>query len=208
MRALSTTNDGAAQRSRSVCFLLVRPKCPDCLGGAGQPVSGLMLKAEWVWFVRLFAAVWPPPAFPRNRRRRQVAVWFPEEDGGRGRNGMIRGIGVDLCGVSRLRRSMENPRFLERVFSEEEIRYAMERSDPAKHLAAAFAAKESFAKAGGWGLAATGLRNVCLRRTETGPVLLLASPAQNLLARIGAHKCWVSISHDGDYAVAMVVLEG
>ena len=121
---------------------------------------------------------------------------------------MIRGIGVDLCGVSRLRRSMENPRFLEKVFSEEEISYAMERSDPAKHLAAAFAAKESFAKAGGWGLAATGLRNVRLRRTDTGPVLLLTPPAQDLLARIGADRCWVSVSHDGDYAVAMVVLEG
>ena len=66
----------------------------------------------------------------------------------------VKGIGVDLAQIPRLRRVVErwNDRFLRRVFTEAEIAYCRRRRDPIPHLAARFAAKEATLKALGTGL--------------------------------------------------------
>ncbi len=66
----------------------------------------------------------------------------------------IRGIGVDLAGIPRMRQVVERwqDRFLRRVFTEGEIAYCQRRHDPIPHLAARFAAKEAALKALGTGL--------------------------------------------------------
>ncbi len=118
---------------------------------------------------------------------------------------MVLGIGVDLCSVHRMGRHCDDLRFLERVFTEEERRYG--RGPQAwAHYAGAFAAKEAFAKASGLGLAKVGLQSLSVGHDEAGrPRLTLADrPA---LARFGRCRIHLSISHDGDYAVAMVVIE-
>ena len=68
---------------------------------------------------------------------------------------MIKGVGVDLAQITRLRRAVErwDERFLRRVFTEAEIAYCRRRRDPIPHLAARFAAKEATLKALGTGLA-------------------------------------------------------
>lgn len=121
---------------------------------------------------------------------------------------MIRGIGVDLCSIDRIRRFIRKRSFRERVFSEEECRYAQEKADPARHFASAFAAKEAFAKAGGWGLGTVGLQGVAVTRTEGRPYLRVAPTAQALLRHRGVDSVHLSLSHDGLYAIAVVVLEG
>ena len=66
---------------------------------------------------------------------------------------MIKGIGIDLCDIERMKKAAARAGFVERLFSKNEIAYAGDRADAALHYAAAFAAKEALAKAGagGWG---------------------------------------------------------
>ncbi|OGK79397.1 MAG: holo-[acyl-carrier-protein] synthase [Candidatus Rokubacteria bacterium GWC2_70_16] len=124
----------------------------------------------------------------------------------------IKGIGVDLAKIPRMRKVIERwaDRFLRRVFTDEEIAYCQRRRDPVPHLAARFAAKEAGLKALGTGLR-MGVRWKELEvRRERGqaPTLVLSGRTQALARAKGAHRVFLSLTHDGDYALAQVVLVG
>ena len=124
----------------------------------------------------------------------------------------IKGIGVDLAKIPRMRKVIERwaDRFLRRVFTDEEIAYCQRRRDPVPHLAARFAAKEAGLKALGTGLR-MGVRWKELEvRRERGqaPTLVLSGRTQALARAKGAHRAFLSLTHDGDYALAQVVLVG
>ena len=121
---------------------------------------------------------------------------------------MILGIGVDLCDIGRMKKAVAREGFAVRVFSKVEIEYAEGRGDPAAHYAAAFAAKEALAKAGGWGLGAMGLDSCEVVRTERGPRFDFSEAFKKRLEDEGIKKVFLSISHEAGMAVAMVVLEG
>lgn len=122
----------------------------------------------------------------------------------------IVGVGTDLARTSRFREFIETgSKVIERIFSAGERQYALQMKDPAPHLAARFAAKEAFLKALGTGLR-DGLswQQICVVRDDLGcPSLQLKGRALELLAARGANRVHLSYSHDGDYAVATVVLE-
>ncbi len=117
------------------------------------------------------------------------------------------GIGIDFVAVPRIRRLLDRwgRRFLERIYTQSEIAYSLARPVPAEALAARFAAKEAFFKA----LATHQTPKITHRTievvlTEKGlPVLHLRGAAKDAL---GDRQALLSISHDGDYAVAMVLL--
>jgi len=119
---------------------------------------------------------------------------------------LILGVGIDLCEISRIARSIENRAFVEKVFSEEERAYADAARNPSMHYASSFAAKEAFAKAGRWGLSAVGLRSVWVSRQNGVPQILLDERAKRLLPD-GTIRIHLSLSHEGDMAVAVVILE-
>ncbi len=121
---------------------------------------------------------------------------------------VIRGIGVDLCSIERMRCSIANERFVEKIFHPEEAAYARERADPARHFASAFAAKEALAKAGGWGMLKLGLRNTWVTRANGAPAFSFSPHADEWLRAQGIEHCWLSLTHEGDFACAFVVLEG
>jgi holo-[acyl-carrier protein] synthase len=138
--------------------------------------------------------------------------WFgldgPCEPVGSGGVSLIIGIGVDMCSVSRMRRSINIGGFLERVFHEEELEYVSGFPRPEESLAGSFAAKEAFAKALGIGLSRLGLKGAWVRRTARGPVLCLDDRISEYVRSIGVDKIFLSISHEREMAVAFVVLEG
>jgi holo-[acyl-carrier protein] synthase len=124
----------------------------------------------------------------------------------------IKGIGVDLAQIPRLRRVVErwDDRFLRRVFTEAEIAYCRRRRDPIPHLAARFAAKEATLKALGTGLS-MGIKWQELEvRRERGqaPVMVLSGRCRALAQAKGAGSVLLSLSHDGDYAMAQAMLIG
>ena len=63
---------------------------------------------------------------------------------------MIRGIGIDICDISRMRKAVSREGFCRRVFSEGERAYA-EQSGPGGTLRRGLAAREALSKATGWG---------------------------------------------------------
>ena len=65
----------------------------------------------------------------------------------------VLGVGVDLCEVNRLRRTLtRTPGFATRVYTDAERAHCNRRRDPTEGLAARFAAKEAVLKAMGKGL--------------------------------------------------------
>ncbi len=125
---------------------------------------------------------------------------------------MIAGIGVDVVHIPRIRQAIERwqERFLERVFTADELAYARRRRDPAEHLAARFAAKEATLKALGTGLSmGVRWREVEVRRVRGEPPrLALSGRTAALGAARGVRVLHVSLTHDGEYALAQVLAEG
>ncbi len=116
---------------------------------------------------------------------------------------------MDIVSVARLRRSLtRSSAFADEVFTDGERRYCDARPSSAQHYAARFAAKEAFLKAVGTGLfAGVSLQDVEVDRDDAGPPRLRLGPsAAAALARVGATTVHLSLSHERDYAVAMVVI--
>jgi holo-[acyl-carrier protein] synthase len=120
---------------------------------------------------------------------------------------VIAGIGADICRISRMKRAIASPRFVRRIFCDEEIEYARSGGIPEQHFASAFAAKEALAKASGLGLGRLGLSSSWVRRTPEGPVIMLTEELQKKFEERGVNRSWLSLAHEGDYAIAFVVLE-
>jgi holo-[acyl-carrier protein] synthase len=124
----------------------------------------------------------------------------------------VKGIGVDLARIPRLRRVVErwNERFLRRVFTEQEIAYCRRRRDPIPHFAARFAAKEAALKALGTGLRmGVQWRELEVRRERgEAPTMVLTGRCRAIALAKGARRVLVSLTHDGDYAFAQVMLLG
>lgn len=118
-------------------------------------------------------------------------------------------IGCDLVALARLARRLESEDFLRSVFHPVELEQCAARKDRLAALGARFAAKEAMSKALGKGLLTSGIfpRDIWVRRTDTGcPVLEVAPHVRQELTRLGYTQCEVSLSHDGDYAMATVLL--
>ena len=123
---------------------------------------------------------------------------------------MIAGIGVDAVRISRMEKWTGNKNLLERYFDPRELHLLQERGNGMLYsLAAHFAAKEAFAKALGTGFTGLVLRDIMvLNRKDQRPLLYTEGSALEAMKNAGAVKAHVSLTHDGDMALAFVVLEG
>ncbi len=122
----------------------------------------------------------------------------------------VRGLGTDLARIERFRKFIEPENgVLLRVYTAQERHYCLTKRDPAPYLAARFAAKEAFLKALGTGLrGGLSWQQIEVRRDELGcPSLFLSGYAAELLHQRGIRTTHLSYSHDGNYAVATVILE-
>lgn len=117
-------------------------------------------------------------------------------------------IGIDMTTISRIEKSLQKPSFSAYVYSEKELRlfYYIEKPKIAS-LAANFAAKEAFSKALGTGIRGFGLDEIEVLRDEMGaPYFNFYGRAAQIMAQHG-YSAQVSLSHEGDTAIAMVLLE-
>jgi len=122
---------------------------------------------------------------------------------------MIRGIGIDIVHVGRIRHWFTVPGLVERFFHPAEIEAAVSRgSSKDLSLAARFAAKEAFGKACGTGLAEMKLKDIYVRNERSGrPVIILEGTAEKRFAELGGGIIHCSLTHEGENAVAMVLIE-
>lgn len=119
-------------------------------------------------------------------------------------------VGIDLVQVSRVAESLERfgARFLRRVFTGAEIAYATAAPAlTAERLAARFAAKEAAIKALRLATRGVDLRHIEVERASSGECeLVLHGAAREAARALGASELAVSLSHEGDYATAVVVV--
>jgi holo-[acyl-carrier protein] synthase len=122
---------------------------------------------------------------------------------------MITGIGIDVVYVHRMDKWRRTPGLLERFFCADELSAAVSRGKGVEQsLAARFAAKEAFGKALGTGLAGIVLKDIMIVNHHNGrPEFLVVGTARAALEKSGANRAHVSLTHEKDNAVAMVVLE-
>ncbi|MDD2956171.1 MAG: holo-ACP synthase [Oscillospiraceae bacterium] len=121
---------------------------------------------------------------------------------------MILGTGIDMVEIGRIRKSMENPRFLTRVFSSEEQELFRERGFPPQTVAANFCAKEAFSKALGTGLRGFALSEISVLRDELGKPWIKLDGAALELAKRGGYSFSLSLTHTREYAAAVVICTG
>jgi holo-[acyl-carrier protein] synthase len=124
---------------------------------------------------------------------------------------MILGIGVDLVDVNRIEAIIYRwqQRFLKRVFTDVEIRYCNNKKNPAQRFATRFAAKEAFIKA----LFPKNQEGICYRDIEIDqkdnrPAVNLYGTVKEAATQMGVKRTHVMLSHDGNYSIANVILEG
>ena len=124
---------------------------------------------------------------------------------------MIYGIGIDLVKVKRIEEALERwgERFQNKVFTPGEVRYCLQKKTPSPNFAARFAAKEAFVKALGIGIRrGVHWKDVEVQRGSLGrPVLKLNGRAVEICQKERIEGLFLSLTHDGEYSGAVVVLE-
>ncbi len=124
----------------------------------------------------------------------------------------ILGIGIDMVKVPRMEGIIERRGrpFLDRIFTEAEQRYCFQHRMAPLYFSGRFAAKEALLKAMGTGLGnGVSFREIETLRASTGkPSIQLSGRVRELADQKGVYSIFSSITHDGDYAIAQVVLEG
>jgi holo-[acyl-carrier protein] synthase len=125
---------------------------------------------------------------------------------------MIRGTGIDICEVERIRKALEAPhgnRLKQRVFTAREIAYAERKANKYERFAARFAAKEAGMKAlgTGWRRGVTWQDFEVVNLPSGRPTLVLTGRAQTIAAELGVQNISLSMTHTVEQAMAMVILE-
>ena len=123
---------------------------------------------------------------------------------------MIQGIGIDIVQTARIRSAVERwgHRFLKRIFTPDEISYAYKKADPFLSLAVRFAAKEAFIKASPKGQTIPLTDIEIVNRVNGSPYLHLKGKTKTDMEDLYASTIHLSLSHEKEYGVACVVIEG
>lgn len=119
---------------------------------------------------------------------------------------MIIGIGIDLAEVERYRFDEKALAWFSRkIYTEEEMRYAMRKRHWPERLAGFFAAKEATRKAFGHAIP---WNHVGVSHERSGkPIIRLYREAEGLIAARKVGAIHLTITHSATTAAAVVILE-
>ncbi|MEW5815574.1 MAG: holo-ACP synthase [Spirochaetota bacterium] len=123
---------------------------------------------------------------------------------------MILGIGIDVVHIDRMQRWQNIPGLLERFFHPRELEASRSRGHSAVlSLAARFAAKEAFGKALGTGLKNLSLKEIEVTNNHNGkPDISVSGQAKEAVVNMGGKSIHLSLTHESDNAIAIVIIEG
>ncbi len=118
---------------------------------------------------------------------------------------MIKGIGTDIVKISRIEKSLNNPRFLDRNFTDKENEYFNSKKLMQQSVASCFAAKEAFLKALGTGFMNVSIKDIEILHNDMGkPYIILHNEVKDAIKNGSIH---LSMSHSQEYATAVVIIE-
>ncbi len=118
-------------------------------------------------------------------------------------------IGTDICQINRVSSVYKRygKRFLKRILTENEIKYVISnRKNLISRLAGRYVAKEATSKVLGTGLRGVYFKEIeVLRESSGAPKIILHKRAKLKAKEKGLTNFEVSISHERDFAIAIVV---
>ena len=124
----------------------------------------------------------------------------------------IFGVGVDIVKNSRIKKSIINISFLNRVFTNDEILMSKKVKNKSSYFAKRFAAKEAFVKSLG-----TGFRNgfdfqdISVINDKLGkPSFFISKKIKNMIKKkfkINTFNFFLSISDEKKYSIAFVIFQ-
>jgi len=119
----------------------------------------------------------------------------------------ILGIGVDIIEIERVQSFVhKNPRFLEKIFTNDERKYFESKGFKIESIAGNFAAKEAISKSLGTGIRKFKLKDIEILRDELGkPIVKTYNNLEKICIDYNISEIMVSISHCKQYAVANAV---
>ena len=123
----------------------------------------------------------------------------------------IFGIGTDIVSIDRIKKSIKNQKFLNRVYNKKEISKCRKILKFDHCFAKRFAAKEAFSKALGTGISkGVNLNEIIVKNNNSGkPYFNFVGETKKLLKRKFKNKKIVtslSLSDENKYAVAFVTI--
>ena len=123
----------------------------------------------------------------------------------------IYGIGTDIANINRIKKSLKNKNFIDRLFSKNEIKKCNSQINKANCYAKRFAAKEAFSKAMGTGISkGINFNEIIVHNIKSGkPRIKLLGNTKKVVNKILNKKkfnIFLSLSDDKPFAVATVVI--
>ena len=124
----------------------------------------------------------------------------------------IIGTGVDIVENSRIKKSIANNSFLNRVFTNKEILISKKIKNKTSYFAKRFAAKEAFVKSLGTGFRyGLNLKDISIINDKLGkPSFSINKKIKNLIKKrfkINSFNFFLSISDEKKYSIAFVVFQ-
>jgi holo-[acyl-carrier protein] synthase len=122
---------------------------------------------------------------------------------------MIYGIGIDLVKIGRMKEAVDKwgKKFLDKIFTEDEVAYCYEKQEPYLSLAVRFAAKEALIKAIGSEVFVP-LTDIEIVNNKNGrPSISAKGRLEEFFKSKSIKHCHLSLSHEKEFGIAHVVLE-
>ena len=124
----------------------------------------------------------------------------------------ILGLGVDIIKHSRIKNSIKNPNFKNRIFSSNELKQLNLSKNETNYFSNRFAAKEAFAKALGTGFRSNlNFKDIEIVHNKLGkPSYLKTKKITKLIKKnfkVKDFNCFLSISDEEDYSTAFAIIQ-
>ena len=121
---------------------------------------------------------------------------------------MVIGIGIDIIEIERVQKSVEKygEQFLNKIYTQTELDYSLNKPNKYQHLAARFAAKEAVFKAltTGWNKD-VGWQDIEIYNESNGmPLVKLRGELESFLTNGKSLK--ISMSHSRDYVACVAII--
>lgn len=117
-------------------------------------------------------------------------------------------IGIDIVEIERVERALQrNKKFLDKLFTKEEIDYFKSKGLKTETIAGNFSAKEAISKALGTGIRNFNFKDIEILRDKKGkPIVKTYNNLREICIDYNVLEIKVSISHSKNYAVANAIV--
>jgi len=114
------------------------------------------------------------------------------------------GLGTDIIEISRIEKAIKNLKFIQKIYTEEEIKLIVLKGNKAETYAGRFAAKESISKALGTGMRKISFSDIEIINNKLGkPIVRFKNSIEDYNKK---YLVEISISHCREYAISTAII--